>query len=318
MTIETTSQLALHQARQEQLVNSASYTKDYLITLDPVKDYDHVACPTCGYQAVDYIFIKRGGRYSYCPDCEHIFLGNPLSADRLLSFYAGYPTNTLEWHQNESEFYRRIYLKGLTSIQEVSAGPRILDIGCSSGYFLSIAIENGMEAYGVEPNKLEVEYARQNGAVVLASDVSDLDPGESFDVITLWDVLEHIREPVGYIESLLSIVKPGGCIFVQVPSSGSLAARIMRGACNMFDGVEHLTLFSKRSLNLAFAKAGFELVRFQTVISEVHAIRNFLSYAQDPYLSNVDHPILESFLDPETIESLGLGYKIQAIYRSPK
>ena len=235
-----------------------------------------------------------------------------------MSFYAGYPTNTLEWHQNESEFYRRIYLKGLTSIQEVSAGPRILDIGCSSGYFLSIAIENGMEAYGVEPNKLEVEYARQNGAVVLASDVSDLDPGESFDVITLWDVLEHIREPVGYIESLLSIVKPGGCIFVQVPSSDSLAARIMRGACNMFDGVEHLTLFSKRSLNLAFAKAGFELVRFQTVISEVHAIRNFLSYAQDPYLSNVDHPILESFLDPYTIESLGLGYKIQAIYRSPK
>ena len=61
MTIETTNQLALHQARQEQLVNSASYTKDYLVTLDPVKDYDHVACPTCGYQAVDYIFIKRGG-----------------------------------------------------------------------------------------------------------------------------------------------------------------------------------------------------------------------------------------------------------------
>jgi|GEM_PF-6308198 len=318
MTIETTNQLGLHKARQSQLVNSDKYTNDFLSSLEQVKDYEHISCPTCGYKSDDYLFVKRGGRYTYCPKCEHIFLSNCLTQDLLLRFYAGYPTNTLEWHTNESEFYRRIYLNGLNTIQEVATGPRILDIGCSSGYFLSIAVENGMEGFGVEPNKLEVEYARQNGVLVLASNVSDLDSGETFDVITLWDVLEHIREPVAYIESLLSILKPGGCIFVQVPSCDSLAAKIMRGACNMFDGVEHLTLFSKRSLNLAFTKVGFELVRSETIISEVYAISNFLNYEQDPYLPNSSKPIIESILDAKTIESSGFGYKIQAIFRSHK
>jgi len=318
MTIETTNQLALHQARQDQLVNSHSYTDSFLSSLDKVKDYEYRDCPTCGHKADDPIFTRNHGAYCYCPNCRHIYLSNQLSSDKLLAFYSGYPTSTLEWHRNENEFYRRIYLKGLSSIQSISAGSKILDIGCSSGLFLSVAIDNGFDGFGVEPNESEAEYARLNGIKIIGSTVTELDRSLVFDVISLWDVLEHIKDPVGYVNSLKAILRPGGHIFVQVPTSDSLAARIWRSNCNMFDGVEHLTLFSKYSLDLAFTSAGYALVSFQTVISETYAINNFLSYANDPYLNNSVDPLVESILDPAMIESEGLGYKIQAIYRKEK
>jgi hypothetical protein len=88
----------------------------------------------------------------------------------------------------------------------------------------------------------------------------------------------------------------------------------MRDACNMFDGIEHLTLFSFRSLNLAFKKAGYVETKTQSLITELHALRNYLSYEHDPYLASPQSPFQAGFLSEELIESSGLGYKIQAVY----
>jgi hypothetical protein len=83
----------------------------------------------------------------------------------------------------------------------------------------------------------------------------------------------------------------------------------------MFDGIEHLTLFSFRSLNLAFKNAGYIESISQSVISELHALRNYLGYERDPYLANPQDLFNATFLSAELIESSGLGYKIQAVYR---
>jgi len=83
----------------------------------------------------------------------------------------------------------------------------------------------------------------------------------------------------------------------------------------MFDGIEHLTLFSAHSLDIAFDKAGYTLVDRQSVISESHALRNYLSYEKDPYLSAPKAPFSAQFLSPDLIEKAGLGYKIQAVYQ---
>ena len=318
MSTESPNQAVLHKERQSQLLNSVSYTQEFIANLDPSLDYVNVACPTCGHKSVDYLFEKNGGRYVYCPQCEHVFLGNQLISQKLLNFYSGYPTNTLEWHLNESEFYHRIYSKGLDLINKNSDNCKVLDIGCSSGFFLSIAQKLGMDAFGIEPNQLEAAYAQRNGINVLGSSISSLDHNQSFDLITLWDVLEHIPNPVDYIQSLIKYLNPNGLIFVQVPSSDSLAAKIMREHCNMFDGVEHLTLFSKRSLNIAFSAAGLELAAYGTVISEAYAINNFLAYSQDPYITEASNRILDSLLGPEAIEASGLGYKMQAVYQLKK
>ena len=315
MSVETQNQSSLHEARQDQLVKSKIYTQTFISKLNPEKDYDIVQCPTCEQKSSRKIFTKNGGDHSYCDNCNHIFLANCLKEDKLIEFYSGYPTSHLEWHKNESDFYNRIYQKGLDQIIPATPGTKLLDIGCSSGYFLSLATEQGLETFGIEPNRSESDYAIENGIKVIGSTISDLHTDTKFDVITLWDVLEHIRGPVNYLREVRKFLNPNGVVFVQVPSSDSLAARVMRDACNMFDGIEHLTLFSARSVDIAFSNAGYLPIKKQTVISEIFALSNYLCYMTDPYLAENKNSSLAEFLSADTIESSGLGYKIQAIYR---
>lgn len=316
MAIDTSNQLALHQARRSQLDRSSVYIDSFLAALDPIADHERVPCPTCNHLPAAPLFTKHKGEYAHCPNCEHIFLLNPLISRKLISFYTNYPTSSLEWHQNESEFYRRIYQRGIKLLRPHCVGPRLLDIGCSSGYFLSIAAQEGFEAFGIEPNAQEARYALTNGIKVIGSTIDDLSHDEEcFDVITLWDVLEHIREPVRYVDNLRLLLRNQGLVFVQVPTSDSLAARILRDDCNMFDGIEHLTLFSAKSLDIAFNKAGFTCIAKHSVISEIHAITNYLSYQADSYLGAPISPFKAEFLNADSLESSGLGYKIQAVYR---
>lgn len=316
MALDSKNQLALHQARKKQLDRSSQYINAFLAGLNPETDYTKAACPTCNCQRNEPLFTKSIGEYAYCPKCDHIFLLNPLSPEKLIEFYANYPTSSLEWHQNESEFYRRIYQIGIELFDSHRNGRRLLDIGCSSGYFLSIAAQQGFEAFGIEPNAQEARYALNNGINLIGSTVDSLPASlDPFDIITLWDVLEHIRQPVCYLSALRPLLNNDGLIFVQVPTSDSLAARIMRADCNMFDGIEHQTLFSSSSLDSAFEQAGFTRMAKNSVISEIHAITNYLSYQADPYLDSPLSPFKSDFLSDNMLESSGLGYKIQAVYR---
>ena len=316
MAIDSKNQLALHQSRKNQLDRSSLYIESFLGSLDPIADYTRAACPTCNHQPDSPLFAKHNGEYAYCPECDHVFLQNPLSAEKLIKFYTDYPTSSLEWHQNESEFYRSIYQRGIDLFSPHRNGEALLDIGCSSGYFLSIAAQQGYTAFGIEPNSREAGYALKNGVNVIGSTIDNLSDGkEIFNVITLWDVLEHIQQPVDYLSALRPLLSRHGLVFVQVPTSDSLAARILRENCNMFDGIEHLTLFSRGSLDIAFQKAGFTCLARSTVISEIHAITNYLSYQSNPYLDTPLLPFKLDFLSDDHLESCGLGYKIQAVYQ---
>ena len=78
-----------------------------------------------------------------------------LKPDYLINFYKNYPTSNLDWHNNESDFYSKIYNHGLDLIQSYKSSGNILDIGCSSGYFLTLASKRGYKSFGIEPNKRE-------------------------------------------------------------------------------------------------------------------------------------------------------------------
>lgn len=315
MPIDTKDQANLHQKRQDQLTRSAKYIKDFLGQLSAERDYDECHCPTCGQAPTDTLFSKNNGRYCHCSLCNHIYLANPLTQELLIEFYTGYPTSSLDWHKNESAFYRRIYEAGLDLINIPGSDIDLLDIGCSGRYFLSIASERGFRVHGLEPNKRESEEAIKQGINIIGATIDDLCDYSEFGIITLWDVLEHIRDPIDYLRRIKPYLNSSGLIFVQVPTSDSLAARVMRGACNMFDGIEHLTLFSANSLDIAFEKAGYSLINRQSVISESHVLRNYLCYERYPYLASAKPGFSPEFLSGDYIESCGLGYKIQAVYR---
>lgn len=316
MSVETSDQYLLHSNRQKQLDKSSEYIHSFLSRYSDACNYKVNSCPTCGNTNSNDLFRKNSGLYAYCQSCEHVFLKTSLKPELLLEFYTNYPTSSLDWHVNENDFYQRIYASGLEMISSISDQNKILDIGCSSGFFLSIAKDKGFISSGIEPNYLESSYAKNAGINIIGSTINDIPKTQIFDVITMWDVLEHIDSPINYLKQLTRLLTPGGIVFVQVPTCDSLAARILRSECNMFDGIEHLTLFSSLSLDKAFTEAGFTLASKKTVISEQFAISNYLNYEQDPY-----HPVqkskesyLRDVVDFNQIEKHSLGYKIQACY----
>ena len=317
MLIESSDQVKLHSDRQEQLQESSKYITAFLKSLEPNDAYNVNSCPTCENESTQFVFAKNGGEYSYCKNCEHVFLSKSLKASHLIDFYTNYPTSSMDWHKNESIFYSRIYNAGIEMINAYQNGRDILDIGCSSGMFLSIVQEQGFSGFGVEPNTKEASHAKNHGINVLGKTITDIPRNQKFDVITMWDVLEHINSPGNFVKSLKKYLKPGGVVFVQIPTCDSLAARIMREKSNMFDGIEHLTLFSKKSLDICFENAGFSSKITKTIITESFALKNYLSYESDPYLpsNNNNCESIEELIDFDGIEEKLFGYKIQACYR---
>lgn len=99
---------------------------------------------------------------------------------------------------------------------------RILDVGCGSGAFLDMARQSGYETYGLELNQAAAEKARVKGHVIYQSLLHELDSEKTsgtFDLITLFQVLEHVSDPVGVIKQAAAVLRPGGFISIAVPSA---------------------------------------------------------------------------------------------------
>ena len=142
---------------------------------------------------------------------------------------------------------------------------RVLDIGCASGHFLEAARQAGWSITGVEPSEVLFARAREtlgDDAELACSTLehSSLE-AESFDAVTLWDVLEHVPDPLGFMRHCRNLLKPGGKLFVNVPDLDSAEARLLGRRWPLLLA-EHLNYFNRPSLRLCGDKADLEWVYF--------------------------------------------------------
>lgn len=270
-------------------------------------------CPACDSQHSREAFQKSGGVYVVCSDCKMVFL-NPVFKDEYIEDY--YRNN----HQVQGEivaadnaFYSGLYNSGLTLISSHVARPgKILDVGCSSGSFLDIAKQRHWECHGLELNAGEAKQARAKGHTVQECLISAATFDERFDAISLWDVYEHIKDGAEFLRQCRKLLNKDGVVFLQSPSSDSLAAKILQANCNMFDGLEHVNLFGQKSLSRICAAADFELCDYRTVIAEIGVVNNYLEY-DDPYLGfALNKTSIMGLIDEQAICEKNLGYKFQA------
>jgi SAM-dependent methyltransferase len=239
---------------------------------------------------------------------------NPVFKDKDLEEY--YRNN----HQlqgavvaNDLPFYTALYSKGIDLISKIFPEPEcILDVGCSIGTFLDIARNNGWLTYGLELNKNEAKIARSKNHSITEEMIGSVTFDTKFSAITLWDVFEHIKDGFQFLNDAKKLLKDGGIVFIQSPSRDSLAAKIMQSKCNMFDGLEHVNLFGMESLTILAELAGYKVCSFETVISEIGVINNYLEY-YDPYLGfSKNKESVARLVTEEEIHQQKLGYKFQA------
>jgi 2-polyprenyl-3-methyl-5-hydroxy-6-metoxy-1,4-benzoquinol methylase len=198
-------------------------------------------------------------------------------------------------HYSE-DYHRAITCAGETSvtarwgwarerIQEYKRGGAILDIGCSSGTFLRTMQHAAWKLYGIEREASTAQRAQEaTGANVFVGDAlaAPFPPG-NFDVITSFDLLEHVYQPREFLAKIHSWLKPGGIYFVALPNIDSWEARIFGTYWYGLELPRHLTHFSLRSLRHVMNVVGFHELSLTT--TSVSYIDNSINYLYIKFLT---------------------------------
>lgn len=136
--------------------------------------------------------------------------------------------------------------------------PRLLDAGCGPGYFVRAARDAGFDACGVEVSRYAVEFARRElGVDVRHGTVPGADlPAGRFDVVTMWDVIEHLPDPLAALRAVAEVLRPGGVVMLSTGDYASLVARLSGRHWHLFNLPEHLWFFTPGSLRRLLRRAG--------------------------------------------------------------
>lgn len=159
---------------------------------------------------------------------------------------------------------------------------RVLDIGCGGGLFLSLLRDEGAETIGIELNKSRASYARKKHNLQIVrhpiEDTSWMPQAVTFDVITLWDVIEHVNYPLSTLRSAARMLKAGGLLFIDTPCRdsfyhrcGEITYKLSNGRFPTFlnsiysaQKFGHKQIFSTSEMNALFNDVGLEVVELRT------------------------------------------------------
>ena len=245
------------------------------------------SCPVCASQAIshfgdgqDRLFGLAEGTFTLlrCNLCKCIFQ-SPLPDEASIARY--YPDSY--WWAGEAasdsqipsllsrleriyrEFVASDHLRFLESCAKPggSHGRSLLDIGCGSGTFIYLASRRGYSVCGMDVSATAVRLARDlYGVDARQGDVgSAVWPGQKFDFVTMFHVLEHLPDPAGALGYAASLLTPGGSLIVQVPNVDSIQARLFGMRWYGLDVPRHLINFSHAGLRLLLERGGFGIVR---------------------------------------------------------
>ncbi len=201
-----------------------------------------------------------------CTRCGVIYLSPRLDAESLQEIYRlwyGYAYRSIfsdprHKRSRENEF-RRYHLRLLE--QHAPVPGKLLDVGCGSGMFLGIAKLRGWNAMGIELDEETARWAKNTYGVDVRFGTlqNALEAHERFDVITMFDYLEHTDRPSQDLASVARHLKSGGLLVIRVPNQDGWQSRFMKQdwlavICN------HLTYFTPQCLTFALQANGFEVV----------------------------------------------------------
>lgn len=228
-------------------------------------------CPVCQNVPTHYIFTMNDYPVWQCNTCKSAFL-HPQPDDAALA--AIYTDDYFLGGDDDASRERRQGMKRATARQFLAQlhayygdqGGKLLEIGCGQGEFLVEAESMGFKVTGIEISEHAVGLARavlQNGTVHVGElQTVDL-PDEAFDVIVSTDVIEHVRDPHGFMQQVHRLLKPGGVSYQVTISLDTWTARVMRHNWMEFK-TEHLTYFTHQALETLMFQTGFEGVRLES------------------------------------------------------
>jgi SAM-dependent methyltransferase len=226
-------------------------------------------CPTCESLRSAEAFHKAGYAYRRCPDCACLFVAGDLNAAAVYSHYSeayyesdessseerqGYPSYWAARESFEKSFATRVEI-----VRRYVQGGSLFEAGAAYGFFLKAA-EPYFEVAGLEVSAYAAEVARRETRVAVEhGSIERTDfPDRRFDVVVMWDVIEHLMRPLDALREVRRLLKPGGYLFVSTDDASHWLPRRLGLRWWGLAPPLHLCHFSKDALRAACRIAGLE------------------------------------------------------------
>jgi 2-polyprenyl-3-methyl-5-hydroxy-6-metoxy-1,4-benzoquinol methylase len=260
-----------------------------LVTTAPLPLLETVPCNLCGSSDLDVVYearedLERDGDVARkfrasgdelltlplvrCRRCRLQFVSPRIVAATIL---AGYAAGDDPEYVSQMDARVRTFAGALREIERLAGRRgRLLDIGTAAGAFLKAATDAGWDATGVEPNAWLAAWGRERyGVRIHVGSIDDVAfEAVTFDVVTLWDVIEHTPDPMHVLRRVGTLLRPGGMVIVNYPDIGSWIARALGRRWPFLSSV-HLYYFTRETMRAALARNGFETLETRPYVQRL-------------------------------------------------
>ncbi|MFH1894709.1 MAG: glycosyltransferase [Patescibacteria group bacterium] len=223
-------------------------------------------CPLCKKETAVFFTKKNSCNVYKCKNCSLIFV-LPLSENHLEIYSQDYFSGAKKgFGYVDYDIDKKAMSSALNSYLDkiekfIPKTGKILDVGAATGFFIKLAEQRGWKAQGVEVSEYASKIARERGLDVATGTLENVNfEGNSFNLITFWDVVEHLSDPKLTISLAHKVLEKGGVIAINTPDSGSFIAKLLGKDWHLIVPPEHLFLFNQENLSNLLREIGFEIL----------------------------------------------------------
>lgn len=228
------------------------------------------SCPTCGSADARHELDKDHMRLVRCAACDLVYVSPTFDEAHYKKVYASQEYQEIVRDLGINSHVYRVERFGRERVALMSAhlsaeAPRYLDVGCSTGFVVEAARDAGWQAIGVDLNPSAIEFGRSRGLDLHTVDLeaSGFEPA-SFDAVSLFDVLEHLIDPVRTLRACARLIRPGGIVFLYVPNYDSASRLLMGKDAHFIWPTHHLNYYTPATIRDLMSRQGFDPVYIAT------------------------------------------------------
>lgn len=263
-------------------------------------------CPLCNNLNTSPVKHKKIKNLWFCSQCLLFFVWPQPSDSELINIYnvryfknQGLSNIGYEDYQKDKEIILKTFNRRFKTIEKIIPKPgRVLDLGCATGFFLEILKNKGWDVYGIDISEFAVKAAREKFRGKILNNVIENSnfPENYFNLITMWDYLEHVTNPKRAIAICKKILKPKGFLILTTPDLSSLIAKMTGERWMGYKDKEHLFYFSKQALKDLLLQQGF-IIRKMQYVGKYISVDLFIKrlHLYSPLLSRVISKLIKIF-----------------------